>query len=95
MIREKIELSLIAMCWSLFGHQVCSGRRCDFGRSNVNGLCFGLVQYRDRILSLITTEIEKVENPYKDIVEAYGRGDPRGDFEFCRQSILNLLKEQK
>lgn len=85
-LREQVELSLIAMCWSLFGHQVCSGRQCDFGRSNANGLCFGLVQYRDQILDHIkenyvrlsddqslpiTTNGKDFNNAYRDIGEAY------------------------
>jgi len=55
----------------------------------------------DQILSLITTEIEKVENPHD--ADVLGNGRLTGDlpfalyngFEDCRQSILNLLKEQK
>ena len=54
----------------------------------------------DQILSLITTEIEKVENPHD--ADVLGNGRLTGDlpfalyngFEDCRQSILNLLKEK-
>ena len=56
---------------------------------------------QNKILSLITTEIEKVENPHD--ADVLGNGRLTGDlpfalyngFEDCRQSILNLLKEQK
>ena len=41
------------------------------------------------ILSLITTGIEKVENPF------FPDGDAEIAFEECRQRILNLLKESK
>ena len=55
----------------------------------------------DEILTLISQEIEKVENPYKpeqyaktESVEYYNY-DARGhdSFEVCRQKILALLKE--
>jgi len=63
---------------------------------------------QNKILSLITTEIEKAENPYMlplgstyyQATEEMRRtilnltNEQKMGFEECRQSILNLLKEQ-
>ena len=47
-----------------------------------------------KILSLITTEIEKVGNPYMPIRSGTSDADRNSTFESCRNKILNLLKEQ-
>ena len=46
------------------------------------------LEVANEILSLITQEIEKVENPFGDEYVDYHRG-----FMRCRQSILKLLEE--
>jgi len=49
-----------------------------------------LIDDADQILTLITEEIEKVENPCIDAGKYKGLCWP--EFEDCRQKILALLK---
>jgi len=87
MIREEIE-------------NIINKYACGASSDDEDSINQWYEDYITEILSLITTEIEKVENPHD--ADVLGNGRLTGDlpfalyngFEDCRQSILNLLKEQ-
>lgn len=58
-LREAVEKVLVKMCWDMIGNIRCSGRRCHFGNSVVNGICGGLVDYRDQILQIIAEDLRR------------------------------------
>ena len=76
-MREKIA-DLIWRCTDNYeafeGDHACSGES------------FNEDKFLNEILTLISEEIEKVENPYAGL-------DERLAFEKCRQEFLSLLKE--
>jgi len=61
-----------------------------FVRNPLCGECL-----KDQILSLISGEIEKVENPYPEnrFLQDTGFNPRRIGFEHCRQRILTLLRK--
>ena len=84
MIREKIANNIFQGFYGSYPFPK------DWGRESEQCL-----KAAGRILSLITTEIEKVGNPYMPIRSGTSDADRNSTFESCRQAILNLLKEQK
>jgi len=69
-----------------------ASRIVDLEGLRVRQPCTDWEKFIDQILSLITTEIEKVGNPYDKHPVTFERHQ---GFEECRNKILNLLKEQK
>ena len=72
-----------------------ASRIVDLEGLRVRQPCTDWEKFIDQILSLITTEIEKVGNPYMPIRSGTSDADRNSTFESCRNKILNLLKEQK
>ena len=76
-----------------------ASRIVDLEGLRVRQPCTDWEKFIDQILSLITTEIEKVGNP--NVIDTEVGVSPlcsivaNQAFEQCRWTILNLLKEQK
>ena len=95
MIREEIE-------------NIINKYACGASSDDEDSINQWYEDYITEILSLITTEIEKAENPYMlplgstyyQATEEMRRtilnltNEQKMGFEECRQSILNLLKEK-
>ena len=90
MIREKIALTIDKAICEIMPEQPDRIKLEQFTQAEQEFL----LEFADQILSLITTEIEKVGNPYMPIRSGTSDADRNSTFESCRNKILNLLKEQ-